>query len=457
MNFANRKINRGKITIKDAPKIKPYNWRKARRIDMFKSWFGFMGAVVFVASACVLYNKCTSTALAEPGPLCGNGRVDPGENCTTCPEDVQCDECYKCIGPDCVFIGCPDDCGNGRIDPGENCITCLEDMGCTICDSCVGMTCIPDPLCLCGNGMVDPGENCENCSIDVQCDGDFECDPDTETCEPICGNGVPDPGENCLTCPEDVKCGAGKICFEGECIVKCNPIVEAMEVIFLFDTSGSMIDESDDLCASLNGIEEGLISLGLDVTIKVWGLAPGIFIPCLEAFANQYGPLHNEDWGPGTGLVAMNYPWKTVARILVPISDEGPYHGDPCTTQIDEDSILWAIDIANEYDVIVSPIMGTVWGINQEECIESFGRQLANGTGGTWYFTEGVVMEDLVLNLIQATLCGCSGDLDGDGVVGIKDFLILLSTWGIGGDVDGDGDSDAIDILLMFNQWGDCA
>jgi len=60
--------------------------------------------------------------------------------------------------------------------------------------------------------------------------------------------------------------------------------------------------------------------------------------------------------------------------------------------------------------------------------------------------------------LIQATLCGCAGDLNGDGEVGILDFLLLLAGWGLPGqgDVDGDGDSDFIDILFMFNAWGPC-
>jgi hypothetical protein len=52
------------------------------------------------------------------GSLCGNGRIDPGETCATCPQDA---------GP-CST------CGNGRQDPGETCASCPQDLGpCPVC------------------------------------------------------------------------------------------------------------------------------------------------------------------------------------------------------------------------------------------------------------------------------------------------------------------------------------
>ena len=51
----------------------------------------------------------------------------------------------------------------------------------------------------------------------------------------------------------------------------------------------------------------------------------------------------------------------------------------------------------------------------------------------------------------------CPGDLDGDGQVGITDFLQLLAAWGTpGGDVDGDGTTDITDFLLLLAGWGPC-
>ncbi len=54
----------------------------------------------------------------------------------------------------------------------------------------------------------------------------------------------------------------------------------------------------------------------------------------------------------------------------------------------------------------------------------------------------------------------CPWDLNGDGGVGIIDFLDLLSQWGTnpGGppDFDGDGNVGIVDMLELFSRWGDC-
>ena len=54
-----------------------------------------------------------------------------------------------------------------------------------------------------------------------------------------------------------------------------------------------------------------------------------------------------------------------------------------------------------------------------------------------------------------------TGDLDGDGVVGILDFLQLLGEWGpcpvppaaCPGDLDGDGDVGILDFLMLLGNW----
>jgi hypothetical protein len=59
--------------------------------------------------------------------------------------------------------------------------------------------------------------------------------------------------------------------------------------------------------------------------------------------------------------------------------------------------------------------------------------------------------------------CDTPGDLDGDGSVGVTDFLILLTTWGpcpgacppaCAGDLDGDCDVGVGDFLLLLSLWG---
>jgi hypothetical protein len=57
--------------------------------------------------------------------------------------------------------------------------------------------------------------------------------------------------------------------------------------------------------------------------------------------------------------------------------------------------------------------------------------------------------------------CECLGDINGDGEVGINDFLWLLSDWGPCGDCPSDLDADGmvgvVDFLKLLARWGPCA
>jgi cysteine-rich repeat protein len=164
--------------------------------------------------------------------LCGNGILDPGEQCddgnlnpfdgctTTCtlcgngvitpPE--QCDDGNLVNGDaceaDCTLSGC----GNGILDCGEQC-----DDGNTVdgdgCDS----NCTPTR---CGNGVVTAGEQCDDGNT---VDGDA-CEADCTL--PGCGNGIVDLGEQCDDgnrnpfdgCTNDCTvCGDGKVTAPEEC------------------------------------------------------------------------------------------------------------------------------------------------------------------------------------------------------------------------------------------------
>ena len=54
----------------------------------------------------------------------------------------------------------------------------------------------------------------------------------------------------------------------------------------------------------------------------------------------------------------------------------------------------------------------------------------------------------------------CAADLDGDGFVGITDFLLLLGNWGVcpgcPGDLNGDGRVFIDDFLALLAAWGPC-
>jgi hypothetical protein len=54
----------------------------------------------------------------------------------------------------------------------------------------------------------------------------------------------------------------------------------------------------------------------------------------------------------------------------------------------------------------------------------------------------------------------CPGDIDGDGTVGVSDFLEMLAAWGPNpghpADLDADGVVSVTDFLMLLGVWGPC-
>ena len=75
-------------------------------------------------------------------------------------------------------------------------------------------------------------------------------------------------------------------------------------------------------------------------------------------------------------------------------------------------------------------------------------------------FNFGTLGRGTMNNQLFDDTCGCAWDLDGDGAVGIVDFLDLLAQWGTdpGGppDFNGDGDVGIVDFLELLANWGPC-
>ncbi len=343
------------------------------------------------------------------------------------------------------------ECGNGVVDEGEDCLTCPQDVPCTACEVCnTDGNCEPVNCINCGNGVVDPGETCFTCPSDFVCPDGTICQMPSQTCVGFCGNGEPDPGETCTSCPEDIECPPGADCIAHECVTpkKCIPKSELLEVVFLFDTSGSMADEAAALCSQITQVEADLAMLGLNVSVTIWGIFHDSFPPfdCLTSnVVDEFGfPLHFESWGPATAIVAELFPWQTDSRIIVPLSDEAPHQGDPCFDPGDDrDSIDNAIIAANDNNVFVSPIMGTSSGL----CALKLAMDLADGTGGVFFETYNPDFDiaGAIEALVTQTLCGCQWDLNNDGEVGIMDFLIMLELW---------DDYDIVDFLALLGSWG---
>lgn len=157
--------------------------------------------------------------------LCGNAVLDAGEQCDD-GNQVNADSCtnaclFPCVpgtvcpdGQVCPANGvCPSSCGNGVVDPGEQCdlglFNGLSNSGCSA--TCTGGPCTPGSICpngaqcppngvcpnLCGNGTLDPGEQCDDAN-------QIDTDACTNSCFLRC---VPD-----AICPDGSVCPANGVC-----------------------------------------------------------------------------------------------------------------------------------------------------------------------------------------------------------------------------------------------------
>ena len=69
--------------------------------------------------------------------------------------------------------------------------------------------------------------------------------------------------------------------------------------------------------------------------------------------------------------------------------------------------------------------------------------------------------EVIFMNTMAFLMGICGADVDGDNVVGISDFLLVLAQWGpcppkCFADVDGDGEVGILDFLQVLAEWGPC-
>ena len=149
----------------------------------------------------------------DPTAACGNGRLDPGEQCDP-PDGIGCSSsCQRIPG-----------CGDGVLEAGES------------CDPPDGLTCSTtcQPIPACGNGFIDPGEQCDPPHGGPGAPAPW-CDA---TCQiPRCGNGVVDPGETCDP-PKSWQPGnggpmyCGNNCTMQNACTDCHTLCDPMSVPF---------------------------------------------------------------------------------------------------------------------------------------------------------------------------------------------------------------------------------
>lgn len=125
-------------------------------------------------------NACKTCS--DSGMLCGNGVLDPGEDCDTTPSpgSDSCDlECRNAA------------CGNGALEPGEMCeVVVFEERG--SCDT----SCMQVGPIGCGNGAIEQGEECDDGNLASGDGCDADCQWQNQS-SPVCGDSAVQPGEEC--------------------------------------------------------------------------------------------------------------------------------------------------------------------------------------------------------------------------------------------------------------------
>ena len=154
----------------------------------------------------------------DAGRLCGNGAIEPGEECDG--ESLAGWTCFA-LGYEGGEIRCGDDCrldtsacqgdtpcGNGQLDANEQCdgaelggVTCQDlgkDHGALLCtENCLFDTSLCGQGEFCGDGVLMEGELCDDgnseggdgCTESCEVETGWNCDGQPSECEPICGDG----------------------------------------------------------------------------------------------------------------------------------------------------------------------------------------------------------------------------------------------------------------------------
>jgi cysteine-rich repeat protein len=192
--------------------------------------------------------KFVKIELPPRDAACGNGRVEPGEDCDD-GNDADCDACSnRCT----LVTGCGDgttcgseQCDDGNADDCDGCsAACTTESGLRCGDGVVNAACgeICDPpapgacgadcgrVPQCGDGIVDPGEECDD-------GNDVDCDACTNACLAVsgCGDGAVcgaetcDDGntDSCDGCSAACETESGQVCGDGvvnaSCGEQCDP------------------------------------------------------------------------------------------------------------------------------------------------------------------------------------------------------------------------------------------
>ena len=200
----------------------------------------------------------------------------------------------------------PVPCGNGVIDPGEECDdgNAISGDGCSrvcqieacwACGTCgTGVPCVVKPIC--GDGVITPPERCDDgnrsggdgCSADCNAiEAGWQCDHAGYRCFPICGDGLIVGGETCddgnaiagdgcsdfcLVEPTNAHCGDGMI----EGAEQCDSGDQNQDGRWGFCTTHCRFAVCGD--GIVNGPEQ--CDLGLQMNVSTYGNMVGCTPSC---------------------------------------------------------------------------------------------------------------------------------------------------------------------------------
>ena len=174
----------------------------------------------------------------------------------------------------------------------------------------------------------------------------------------------------------------------------------ALDVVFTFDTSGSMSPVNQTMCDLTADLVQALADDGIPINSRFWGISENGTATCLTSNVTAElgtalpgspppwmttldqcedgasGP--SENWGPAVAVVASALEWDDDAvRLLIPVADEGSYCGSP-VNDFDIESVYFARQIAAQNNVVVSPLLPDI----APDPVRAMAGLITVGTGG---------------------------------------------------------------------------
>ncbi|HLF29286.1 MAG TPA: hypothetical protein VJG32_23425 [Anaerolineae bacterium] len=215
----------------------------------------------------------------------------------------------------------------------------------------------------------------------------------------------------------------------------------AIDVIILADTSASVIDDLDRLCAGLPDALKSINAAGLSVQARVIGITDKYrcaqdTIRSLSAGSNV---ADDEDWGMGIVELAGRATWQPAAlRLIIPLSDAGPASGNPVHDPgADRDITTRAIRAASANKIVVSPLLidsDPDATPDDQARLERLAQELASKTGGRVFISRdpsdllgGVTQLIVAASEIKAGLTAVAATIPTPAKVSLDPGILLTN------------------------------